>query len=309
VVMAALRAGKHVYCEQPLGLTTTQAQEMCELARERGLRTMIGHQTHYEPASLQMAELVNDGYIGRPLTFNHTEFLSNYIAPRPAHRQWLFDAQMGGHPGYRSGQSLDRLTMVCGSEVTEICAQMAVKVTMRANLDGGPPIVSDQVDNMNYLLSLGNGATGTLQVSWTAWFGGGTRFELYGTEGMMILTNQLTSQVEPSTPSNGPLKLYGAHVDLEKIINNPTPPEQLQRLYQEIPLGAQHYYVPEIPHNHSAFLVAQTWHIFAEAIRTGIDCQTSFHDKLKIHCVWNAAELSVQNKSWAHVDYSTLTTH
>ncbi|MEI6116253.1 MAG: Gfo/Idh/MocA family oxidoreductase, partial [Burkholderiales bacterium] len=88
MVMAALRAGKHVYCEQPLGLTTAQAQEMCELARERRLRTMIGHQTHYDPASLQMAELVNKGYIGRPLTFSHSEFLSNYIAPRPTHRQW-----------------------------------------------------------------------------------------------------------------------------------------------------------------------------------------------------------------------------
>ena len=309
VVMAGLQAGKHVYCEQPLGLTTRQAQDMCELARKRGLRTMIGHQTHYEPASLQMAELVSRGYIGRPLTFSHTEFLSNYIAPRPAHRQWLFDAQMGGHPGYRSGQSLDRLTMVCGSEVTDICAQMAVKVTTRANLDGGAPILSDQVDNMNYLLNLDNGAIGTLQVSWTAWFGGGTRFELYGTEGMMILTNQIASQTEPSKRDNGQLQLYGARVDLEKVLNNPTPPERLQRLYKEIPIGDQHYYVPQISDNHSAFLAAQTWHIFAEAIRTGVDCKTSFHDKLKIHCVWDAAELSAEHKRWTSVDYSSLCTH
>jgi predicted dehydrogenase len=33
VLMTALHAGKHVYCEQPLGATTAQAQEMFELAR------------------------------------------------------------------------------------------------------------------------------------------------------------------------------------------------------------------------------------------------------------------------------------
>ena len=53
VVTAALRAGKHVYCEQPLGLNTGEAQAMYELARKNNLRTVLGHQSHYEPATLQ----------------------------------------------------------------------------------------------------------------------------------------------------------------------------------------------------------------------------------------------------------------
>ena len=109
VVSAALRAGKHVYCEQPLGVSTSEARAMYVLAKQAGVRTVIGHQSHYEPATLHMAELVREGYIGRPLSFNHTYFVGNYIVPRPSHRQWLFDADMGGHPGYRSGHSLDRL--------------------------------------------------------------------------------------------------------------------------------------------------------------------------------------------------------
>jgi hypothetical protein len=52
--------------------------------------------------------------------------------------------------------------------------------------------------------------------------------------------------------------------------------------------------------------VAQTWHAFAAAIRAGRDGAPSFRDELKIHCVWDAAEKSVRDKSWAMVDYSPL---
>ncbi|MDA0656822.1 MAG: Gfo/Idh/MocA family oxidoreductase, partial [Proteobacteria bacterium] len=57
-VMPALRAGKHVYCEHPLGLNSGQAQEMYDLAQAQGVRTMIGFQNHHHPALLHMSELV-----------------------------------------------------------------------------------------------------------------------------------------------------------------------------------------------------------------------------------------------------------
>ena len=37
---------------------------------------------------------------------------------------------------------------VLGTDITEVCADMAVKVPQRRNVEGGPPIASDQVDNM-----------------------------------------------------------------------------------------------------------------------------------------------------------------
>ena len=308
VVMAALRAGKHVYCEQPLGLTTVEAEEMCELAKRQGVRTVVGHQTHYEPASLQMAELVRQGYIGRPLTFSQTEFYSNYIVPRPANRQWLFQAEMGGHPGYRSGQSLERLTAVLHEDVTEISAAMAIKVPERANLDGGAPIRSNQVDNMSYLLRVGGGVMGTLQVSFTAWFGTGTRFELYGTEGMLMLaagdSPESNEGSERNNSRRGGLRLYGARADLEQIIANPTAPERLQRQFQEISGTDQYRYVKASEGGRDIFLVAQMWHAFAEAINSGVECAPNFRDKVKIHRVWDAAEQSVRENRGVKVDYS-----
>jgi predicted dehydrogenase len=310
VVMTALSAGKHVYCEQPLGISTAQAQELYELARKKGVRTLLGHQTHYEPASLQMAELVQQGYIGKPLACNYTYFVSNHIVPRPSHRQWVFQAKMSGRSSFRSGQSLERMIAVLGEDVTDICADMAVKVRERVNLDGGPPIISDQVDNLNYLLRFGHDIMATMQVSITAWFGTGARFEIYGDEGMLMLTTGDSPQWDKKTgqgdPSRGELILYGARADLEQIIKNPTAPERLQRQFGRIPVSDRHYSVTGIEHGRATFLVAQAWYAFAQAIKTGKDCAPSFRDQLKIHYVWDAAERSVRERCWAKVDYGRL---
>ena len=310
VASAALRAGKHIYCEQPLTVSTEQAQALYDMAKKAGVKTVIGHQSHYEPATLCMAQMLKDGYIGRPLSFNHTYFLSNYIVPRPSHRQWLFEANMGGHPGYRSGHSLDRLHSVLGQPVSSICADMAIQVPERIAVDTGGSILSTQVDNMNYLLRVGENIMGTMQTCFTAWYGTGNQFQVYGTEGMLMLATGETPEWEKESgqgdPSRGELKLYGARADLKQYVSNPTAPERLQNQYREIPIPNEHFYIDNIARGGGAYLTAQTWHAFAEAIHEGRECAPSFLDKLRIHRVWDAAEASVAKRAWVEVDYSGL---
>ena len=308
VVMPSLRAGKHVYCEQPLGISTAEAREMQELATAKGVRTVLGHQSHYEPAALHMAELVRDGFIGEPLLFNHTYFVANYITPRPSHRQWLFQSDMGGHPGYRSGHSLDRVFSVIGRDITGISADMSVQVPERRALDTGGMIRSNQVDNMNYLLRMEGGVMGTMQTSFTAWYGTGNRFELYGTLGMLMLTSGDTpmswnKEKGAGDPTRGESKLYGSRVDMDKLLRDPTPPERLQRQFEEIPIPDHHRLVTGIDPSRGTYAVAQMWSAFAKAIHEGHECAPSFRDKLKIHYVWDAAEKSVAEKRWVDVDY------
>lgn len=309
--MPVLQAGKHVFCEFQMGLNSQQGKEMYHLARQKGVRTVIGHQGHYSPASLHMQELVREGYIGKPITFGYSLFVSNYIAPRPSHRQWLFQTEMGGHPGYRSGHAFEKVMAIMGQDVASIAADMAIKVPERPALDTGEAILSNQVDNMNYLVRMADGTMGTIQVCYTGWFGTGTRFEVYGTEGMLLLTTGRPSaewrkDTGLGDPTGGVVRLYGARVDMERLLADPTPPERLQGQFEEIPIPDRHLYVSGIEQERATFAVAQTWARFHEAIREDVECSPSFQDGYKIHLILDAAEKSVATSTVVEVDYSSL---
>src|SRR6202022_796511 len=68
LVLAALDAGKAVYCEAPLGRTVAEAEEMAGAVGS--LHAAIGLQGRLNPAARLAAQLISSGKIGRPLNAN-----------------------------------------------------------------------------------------------------------------------------------------------------------------------------------------------------------------------------------------------
>jgi len=66
--MAALNAGKHLFCEWPLAATTEQAQQMRDLAARKGVRHMVGLQARGARAINRARDLVAEGYVGKVLS-------------------------------------------------------------------------------------------------------------------------------------------------------------------------------------------------------------------------------------------------
>lgn len=62
--MAALKAGKHVYCEKPLTHTVYEARRITETARASGLATQMGTQVHARSNYRRVVELVQTGAVG-----------------------------------------------------------------------------------------------------------------------------------------------------------------------------------------------------------------------------------------------------
>src|SRR5690348_17848140 len=80
---AALEAGKHVYCEWPLGRTTAEAEELAALAKAKGVATAVGLQARVNPAVMHMKELVEAGYLGEVMAV-HVSLLREGVLSRPS---------------------------------------------------------------------------------------------------------------------------------------------------------------------------------------------------------------------------------
>ncbi len=282
VVMQALAAGKHVYCEHPFGVSLAQAREMATLARERRLCTVVGHEHHYEPAMLEMAARIRSGYIGEPLNFGITFFNSGMIAPQKNARPWLNQAEMGGPQAWRTGHSLERVIAALG-DIEAVCADM--KVISPHQHQPGREVIT-QTNNINLLLKTRSGAIGSMQVCLTAWFGTGWTFQVYGTRGMLMIREEGMERKSTvkGDPKAGHAVLYGA-CDQDSAPQPITP-------------AAAHCTVQGLDPVSTTFPVAQTWHALGRAILGGEPCSPSFEDEVKIHRIWEAVARSAERRAW-----------
>ena len=68
IVTAAIEAGKHVYCEWPLGNGLAEAERLADLARTKGVLGVTGTQARAAPEIEHLRHLIADGFVGEVLS-------------------------------------------------------------------------------------------------------------------------------------------------------------------------------------------------------------------------------------------------
>ncbi|MEH2180937.1 Gfo/Idh/MocA family protein [Nostoc sp.] len=115
LVLGALAAGKHIYCEWPLGRNLTETEEIAAAAHTAGVHAAIGLQTRMNPAMHRARELVVSGAIGRLLSarlYSGTAAFSPKIAATDA---YLENAENGATlVSIHGGHALDLAIAVLG---------------------------------------------------------------------------------------------------------------------------------------------------------------------------------------------------
>jgi predicted dehydrogenase len=279
IVMAALRAGKHVFCEWPLALNPVQALEMSDLAHDQGVCHAVGTQARFSPGIMYGKELMEQAYVGRPLLFHMTHFLSSALAPRPSHRWWSMRAEEGGGAILIAcGHALDVVRWYLG-EVEAVCAQVQTLVPESRFADTGEVVRADAIDTVAGMARLSGGVTGTLHVSNACQGGSGFRLEIYGTEGRLLVESAHMVQYSPA-------RVYGARG------SDP---------FRELPVPAKFYEVTELAADSQAFQVAQLLRRCLQSIHTGEVFQPNFSAAVELHRAIDAAVRSSQHGTWTAV--------
>jgi predicted dehydrogenase len=69
VALAAIEAGKHVYCEKPMAVKVEDAQRMAAAAKKSGVQTLVAFNNVKTPAALVAKQIIERGEIGEPVRF------------------------------------------------------------------------------------------------------------------------------------------------------------------------------------------------------------------------------------------------
>lgn len=79
-IVAAAKAGKHIFCEKPLAVELSEADEVIEAVESSGVKMMLAFQRRFDPEFARAKEAIVDGAVGKPVSFRLT---SRDPAPPP----------------------------------------------------------------------------------------------------------------------------------------------------------------------------------------------------------------------------------
>ena len=182
--IAALQAGKHVLCEKPMATTLADCEAMVAAARESGKFLMIGQNQRLTKAHQKARELVENGTLGKILTFRTT---FGHGGPEtwsvdPGKNTWFFDkskAAMGAMADLGIHKT-DLIQYLLGQTVVETTAKVT---TLDKRGADGQLIGVD--DNAICIYRMSGGAMGTMTASWTFYGAEDNSTVLYGTKGIL----------------------------------------------------------------------------------------------------------------------------
>mgnify|MGYP001205252857 CR=1 FL=1 len=210
-LLAALKAGKHIYCDKPLTRTLAEAEAVADLARRTpGVIHRMTFNYRFAPATLRAKQMIEHGFLGELYQFRIAYLHAGYIDPsRPRTWRTRMNKSGGGAIMDLGTHAFDLLRHLVG-DLDAVSAQLVTRISERPDVVTGEAAPVDVDDIAVVQARLASGAVGVLEASRLATgVQDELRFELHGSKGALSFNlmepNWLTAYdaTKPEAPLGG----------------------------------------------------------------------------------------------------------
>jgi predicted dehydrogenase len=188
MALAAIAAGKHVYCEKPLAPLVADAREMADAAEAAGVKTQVGFNYLCNPMISLAREMIAGGELGEIRSYRgvHAE---DYMADAASPFSFRNDPVGGGALADIGSHALATAEHLLGP-IAEVLGDCATVIRSRPDGQGGSRAVETD-DVGRAFLRFENGASGSVEANWIAM---GRKmqhdFEVYGSKGALAFSQE-----------------------------------------------------------------------------------------------------------------------
>ncbi|WAJ29152.1 Gfo/Idh/MocA family protein [Antarcticirhabdus aurantiaca] len=286
MALAAIAAGRHVYCEKPLAPTLADCREMTDAAERAGLVTQVGFNYLRNPLIALAKDIIDSGEIGeiRSVRAIHAE---DFMADATIPWSWRLDPAGGGGAIADIGSHIVAALRHLVGPVRRVLGQLSTHVAQRPVARGSAETRAVEVDDVaRALLDFESGASGSFEANWIA-TGRHMQhdFEIYGSKGSLAFTQERMNEI----------RLFK--------VGEP----DVTRGFKTIWSGPAH-------EPYGAFCVAPGHHIgfnelkaievkeLVEAIAGGAKPATDFREASEVERVMAAVQRSAAESRWVELD-------
>lgn len=295
IVLGAVKAGKHVFCEKPLALTLADAREMLQAAEQSGVKHAICFNYRFLPAVQLAKQILTEGQIGDIHHYRAT-YLQDWLADPEFPLAWRLNKEVAGSGshGDLNAHCIDLARFLIGDfeRVVGHSKTFVHKRPIPASSQGLTAVASDEMgdvtvdDATSFLAEFKNGAMGTFEATRFAYGRKNYQtFEIYGSKGALRFNLERLNELEVYFKDDPPhLQGYRTILVTEGVhpyTANWWPPGHT--------IGYEHAFV---------HLVYE----YIQSIVNGSDFAPNFYDGVQCQQVLEAVDQSIEKGAWVRVE-------
>jgi predicted dehydrogenase len=293
ITLAAIAAGKHVFCEKPLALNLADGREMLEAAEKAGVKHAICFNYRFLPAVQLAKQLIEDGRLGDIHHYRAT-YLQDWLVDPAAPLAWRMKKEVAGSGahGDLNAHSIDLARFLIG-EFDRVVGHNRTFVKERpipgstAQTGSGAPEKGEVTvdDATGFIADFKNGAMGSfIATRFAAGRKNGNTFEIHGSKGTirwdLERLNELEVYFREDEPNEAGFRRILVTEGTHKYSGNWWPTGHI--------IGYEHSFVHIV-------------YEFVQHVVAGTPFTPTFLDGVRCQEVLEAVDLSIERGTWVSV--------